>query len=232
MFMDPDMVELIGERFVALRLAKNMPAPFRSQGSYGMSGSTFGQAILLVTPDGSVVRETSTIQPQAGYAFLVDALARHPQFKGAPKPDDMDAGAWHLRRGELVRAEAALGKKTTAAAHRQLASLYRRQRKGKEALAEIRKARAVGVGNVDLALEEVLVLLRMARDRDAGEAIARLVKEQPVSAKSPSVMFWKGFCELRQKRRPAALRWWDRLIKTEKRGYGCATPGIAASVLH
>ena len=38
------------ERFVAMRLGKTTPAPFRSQQSYGMSPTTFGTAILVVTP--------------------------------------------------------------------------------------------------------------------------------------------------------------------------------------
>ena len=103
-FMHEGVVELVNERFVALRLDNKMDAPFRSQEIYGMSATTFGAAILLVTHEGKVVRETQSLHPEAIYDFLLDGLERHPKFAGKNTGESKDVLVRALRmrrRGDL-----------------------------------------------------------------------------------------------------------------------------------
>ena len=74
--MDPDVVDLVRERFVALRFEKGMDAPFVAQENYGMGPSTFGTSFLVVTPGGDVLGDTFSMEPTSVHDFLIEHLAR------------------------------------------------------------------------------------------------------------------------------------------------------------
>lgn len=213
LYMDPDIVEIIGSRLVALRYHQGMQAPFRSQKVYGMSKTTFGQAVLLVTPEGKVLAETSSIHPVAVYEFLVAGLERYGKDGGGSRPKRAaDLAHWYLARGEMDLAARALDKSTSLRAHRLRASMFRRLRQGDKALAELSAAREAGDKSAANLLAEIVILLRLGRDRAALKIMDRELEARPELEKLPAVLYWKGACDARAKRRASALQWWSRLM--------------------
>jgi hypothetical protein len=210
-FMDPDVIELVNERFVALHLKDGMPAPFRSQSSYGMSGTTFGNALLVVSPDGQVLRETHTTDTSACYDFLVESLRRLPDFAGGAEPEGLDRigrAVRALRRGELERAAELCPEPSTAREHLLLAGIGRRRRDGTAAIAAIRAARAAGGPGVDarqLALDEAFLHLRTEDPAAARAVLDRLLAEDEEATDDPAATFWRGICSLADGEREEGL---------------------------
>lgn len=93
-FMDPDVIALVRERFVGLRLTYGMKAPFQDPAVYGMGPHTFGGGILFVTPDGKVVGECPSFVPSM-------VLER----AGATRAEPKDPALAALRKGDFKRAE-------------------------------------------------------------------------------------------------------------------------------
>lgn len=103
-FMDADIVKLMNHRFKALQWRRGMGAPFESQDRFGMGPSTFGTGILVVTPDGDVVRQIFLLDSFAVYDQLIDVLRGHPKLHAPAPPKDADR--WHtieflLRSGQI-----------------------------------------------------------------------------------------------------------------------------------
>jgi tetratricopeptide (TPR) repeat protein len=61
--MDPELVALLRERFVAFRLAVGVDAPFRDPEVFGIGPHAWGTDYLFVEPSGRVLRETSVFDP-------------------------------------------------------------------------------------------------------------------------------------------------------------------------
>lgn len=146
-FMDQDVVHLLQQRFIVLRWRKGMGAPFESQDAFGMGPSTFGTGLLLVTPDGQVVRQIYMLAGTAVYDVLIDVLQGHPQLaipkpaKGSTRQQEIE---FLLQIGELRAAEAHLASSDSsenplneAWLH---AELQRLQRNGPEAMAALDEA--------------------------------------------------------------------------------------------
>lgn len=212
-FMDADVVELIGERCVALRLDQDMPAPFREHDSYGMSRTTFGFGILLVAPDGKVLHETHATHPDAVYAFLRENVVRHPEYGGVTVGQDgtpLSRAARHLARGELAAAAPLLADVSSAEGYRLRASLHRRLHRGEEALRDLRNASDAGGDRVALALETANVQLRLGRDEAARRTLAG-VAGGDLGEHAGALLFWQGVCALRAGDSAAAVQAWQRL---------------------
>ena len=206
LFMEPEVVELVNERFVALRHGSRTRAPYEARESYGMSPSTFGEALLAVTPEGEVVRQTSTVQREAAFDFLLECVARHPGYRGAPTPDGLgplERAERHLARGEHEAAAALLEGRSSERAHFLKAGLHARRREGEAALAELSRA---GSGD-DVAHERIDLLLRLGRDGEAREIAAGL------DASDPTARFWTGVLDQRAGDYEAAGETWRWLIE-------------------
>jgi len=193
-FMNPDVVELVQERYVPLSLRKGMPSPLADPEHYGIGPLGFGRGLLLVTPDGRVV------QDGVGdlYEFLLDGLDRDSEFPGPPTPyasDPLEQARIHLRRGELARAEALLREPTTARGHQLAASLHSRRRQGALALASLEAARSAPGGDElagDITLDEAWVLSSLARNADARDLTDAFLEAHPDHPRTIEARFLLG----------------------------------------
>ncbi len=219
-FMDPDVVGLVQERFVALRFIKGMEAPFVPQESYGMGPNTFGTSLLLVTPDGEVVGDCSSIVAVSIHDFLLDHLLKHPGLDGPSSPGGrkgIELAEWHLRRGELEKASRILKKTASGRGHRLKASLFRRLRKGDDALKELKKAhKTTGARDLeaDLAVDKAVILLRTKRFDEALKLLTRILEEYPESERIPEATYWLGACRLRLGAKDDAAALWRSLTES------------------
>ncbi|MGH7152172.1 MAG: tetratricopeptide repeat protein, partial [Planctomycetota bacterium] len=204
---------LIEERYVPLRLRSDMEAPFRSPKAYGMSGTTFGVAILLVTPEGEVVREGCILTAEAVHDLLVEGLAfapRPPREEGGKDPRGRAERL--LRRGEYSAASESIAAIPGAEGHRLRAELLRRLRRGEDALRAIEAARAEGPA-ADLLLDEGVVLLRLGRPEKASAALARYLLENPRASRAPEALYWTGALALQREGAGAAKEAWKTLFE-------------------
>ncbi len=200
--MDPDVVDLVRERFVMFRFEKGMDAPFVSQEAYGLSPSTFGTSFLVVTPKGEVVGDSFSMEAVSMHEFLIAQLANHPELDGASYPKGRKGPnliKWHLDRGDYDQAAKRLKAPSSPREHLLKADLLRRFRKGEEALAEIEAARTEGPGELeaDLSLAEAVILIRMERYNEAQKVLERVLKEHRESDRVPEALYWSGACKLR-----------------------------------
>jgi len=211
-FMDPDVVELVGARYVALRLLPGMPAPIRSPEVYGLSKTTFGASILLVRPEGHVVGEASNMNPAAVYDTLLGALAEHAPANGT----GLEAAADALRQGDLDRAARLLARPESLRGHLLKADLFRRQRNGSAALEELSKARETAGGDPDGRIEaaEARILLRMGRFDEAGNRLAGFQEDHPQSPQIPEALYWLGALQLRRHNPEEASATWKELVRS------------------
>ena len=193
-FMDPDVVELMRERFVALRWNETSRAPIQDPRRYGMGPMTFGRGILFATPDARVAGECPALNPYFFYARAVEILDENPEFTGTSVPKN---AADHLRRGELEEAWELLKRPSSAAEHRLQADLLRKLRLGEEALRALKRAGAPD-------LERAKILVQLGRLKEA-EAILR--KEPP----GPEARFWLGVVRFGLKME--AARVWEEVTK-------------------
>ena len=221
-FMDPDVIELVNERFVPLWYKPGMDAPFVR--SYGMSATTFGQALLLVTPDGEVLRETQEASSaDVAYAFLLsglpsgleqDAGAEEDLLEGAL--DRIALAEQRIARGELDRALEQLEGEESAAAHRLRARVHRLRRQGDAALQALAQAReAGGAPEAELWVEEAELLMRAGRDDEANAALERVIEDHPEGEAFAHARFIRGLMDLRERDRESAAERW-RALATEQ----------------
>ncbi len=203
-FMSPRVVELIGSRFVPLRLTDDVPAPIRAQDEYGMGPLMFGAGILLCTPGGEVVRETQTRHPAAVYGFLVDAIERCTERVLPPADvDGAKQAEWLIQRGELEAAHARVADLESERAHQLRAAIAMRRFDVETALASLQSA---GDTN-DRWLAELELHLRR-KDFPAAARAAKRVQGEP-----PQAQFWRGIVAICQNQPKRAERLWSTLIE-------------------
>jgi tetratricopeptide (TPR) repeat protein len=186
-FMDPDLLELLRERFVAFRLEPGADAPFRDPEVFGIGPHAWGTTFLFVDPAGHVLRETSLHEPTC----LLDA-AREVLRSPDKLPED-GAGA---------------------AAHRARAACHRRHREGEEALEELRAARRSGDESLDRECDadEAVILMRLGRHEEARAAFEKIAAADPPSSRAPEAMFWLGAYEVLANSGKGPRTWWRRLV--------------------
>lgn len=186
-FMDPDLVALVRERFVALRLAVGVDAPFRDPEVFGIGPHAWGTAFLFVDDSGRVLRETSVRDP----TFLAD-LAREVLGSADKLPRD----------------------DSTAAGHRLRAAFRRRHREGEGALEELRAARRTGDETVDRECDadEAVILMRLGRHAEARAAFEQIAASDPPSPRAAEAMFWLGAYEVLADSGKGPRTSWNRLV--------------------
>jgi tetratricopeptide (TPR) repeat protein len=212
LFMDADVAALIEERFVPLVFRKSDRAPFQSPEVYGLGPSTFGSALLVVTPEGEVLATTAALETFSAFTFLRETLLRHPKLDGNPprsatRPETRAERL--LRRGEDERALEVLGDADSADAHRIRAAILRRKRDGTAALAALDAARAAGLPEADFHLDRSRVLLRMGRFDEATRSLKKIPK---TSDDRPQAMFWLGVLAYRTTGLDPAKKLWNALV--------------------
>ncbi len=218
-FMDPEFVDLVRERYVAVRLAPTDPSPLRDAAKYGLGPHTFGQSVLLVTPDGDVVRDAALHDVTALHDVLIDALRRRPEFTGEPPAADaapIDRARACLRRGELAEAARLVRGDESGEAHRVRAAVHRRLRECDAAIASIEAARVqAGGGDPDLDVEEALVRARRGETASAERLLRRALEGDVAFARRTEAEYLLGAFELSGERRADAVTRWTRLIETD-----------------
>ena len=186
-FMDPDVVELVREHFVALHLARDDEAPFRDPDVFGLGPHAWGTAVLFVDGAGHVLAETSVLEPTT-----LIALAR--EVLGAPEILPRDDGK--------------------AATHRERAAIHRRRREGEKALEELRAARRVGDEAIDRECDadEAVLRMRMGEHAAAREAFERILAADPSSPRAAEALYWLGAYEVLADAGAGPRASWRRLV--------------------
>ncbi|MAW60168.1 MAG: hypothetical protein CMJ94_04955 [Planctomycetes bacterium] len=88
-FMDPEVIALMQNRFVGYVWRKGLQAPFVDPEVFGLGGSTFGTGLLVVTPQGQVVRQVYLVSAPLTAAALRETLAGHPQLRVEAPPTEL-----------------------------------------------------------------------------------------------------------------------------------------------
>ncbi len=219
--MDTDLVALLAERFVPLRLGVDDPAPFRAADARGMGSHSWGGSILFVSAEGEVLEELGV-----PHAFPVIDAARRVLARGGPAvpapreatPRDAKArlefAARQLRRGELQAARVTLDHPDTPAGHALRVMLLALQRRGDEALAELAIARrgADAALLADLTVEGGVLQMRMGRFADAHQSLQGAVAATPDGRRAPEALFWLGALEMLQQGDPQGRERWRTLV--------------------
>ncbi|MEM7164406.1 MAG: hypothetical protein AAF581_03025 [Planctomycetota bacterium] len=172
---DRDVVKLIEERFVPLRLDKSDDTPFRSHDVYGLGPSTFGQAILIVSANGEVLREISAASTTAVDEFLRSSLSNSPSAASG----ELEQAQQSFDQGDLNAAAELLRKADNVAALRLRAAVHRRQRNGPAALADLRRARALPAAPAELAIDEATILTLSGNAGRAAELLQTFIEKHP-----------------------------------------------------
>jgi hypothetical protein len=218
LFMDRDVIELIRSRYVAFRFDAAAEAPFRSARVYGMSPTVFGQALLLVTPEGEVLEETSTLQRHAAYAFLALGVTRHASWPGSVvrhQASPLEMARTRISRGELDVAREILSREDSAEALLLQASVLRRRQAGAalQLLGEARK-RSSGELLTRIDLEEVQVLLGLGDHDRATEILDRVLAQGQIGEDArDEARFYRGVCAWNSRGAAAARTWWNPLLE-------------------
>ncbi|MHC5036175.1 MAG: hypothetical protein ACYTHM_02575 [Planctomycetota bacterium] len=216
-FMVPDILDLARHRFVAVRFRKGMGAPFESEAVYGLGPNTFGTSLLVVTPEGKVVGDTFSPEPSTVHDLLVEQLHAQAKWCTVIPPKGLkgkDLAEWYLRRGEYEMASGLLATPSSAREHRLRASLFQRKRMGKEALGELKKARAFGEERLEasLGIDEAFILIRMGKTQEAYSVLSSVLNRIPEGPHRPEALFWLGACAYRLAGRNSASAVWNDLI--------------------
>ena len=111
-FMDPEVIALMQHRFVGYVWRKGLETPFTDHEVFGLSGTTFGTGLLVVTPRGDVVRQVFLVNAALTADALRAALQGHPQLKTVELPADLNRAAQvshAINQGQLDLARAWAG---------------------------------------------------------------------------------------------------------------------------
>jgi hypothetical protein len=215
LFSDPDVIDLVRERFVAMRFPATPPPPFVASDVYGLGPSTFGSALLLVDADGRVLDETFTYEPTSAFGFLLGFLRRHPRFTGPPVAaagDRLERVARLVRRGQFERAQKLLGGEISAEAHALGAKIARMERQGPDALSALDAAAKAGLDEARIMVERGRVLLHSGQSEEGIAELARAAKEGVSTRHRPEALFWLAAGRYSTGDRDAASEAWRTLV--------------------
>ena len=180
-FSIPEVVALLNERYVPLKLGPGVTVPFADPKLYGLGSYTFGSAILVVSPDGRVLRD----RYGPAWEVLVEGLTIDLDLAGPPIPertDPLDRARALLRHGNLLAALDVATPIRSAAAQHLVARMHALQRDGEKALAALAAARMLpGCEAIasDLDYDEVLFELKAGHPRESRAHALEFVKKRP-----------------------------------------------------
>ncbi len=217
-FCDPDVIELVNERFVPLWYERGMTGAFVEK--YGLSRTAFGKALIAVTADGETIFQTHELDsPTVAHQFLRERLARHPEYGGTPVAEDLPAierARRHAGRGELDRAEALLEGDRSAPAHRLRAKILRLRRDGEGALAALAAAHeAAPATESSLLVEEARVRLHLGQGDQARRRLERVLGEGVVKAEASEAALLLSFLDVAEGESGSARERWRSLVEED-----------------
>lgn len=188
-FSIPEVVALVNERYVPLKVGPGVAVPFADPKLYGMGSYTFGSALLVVAPDGRVLRD----RYGPAWEVLVEGLTADFELPGPPAPeqtDPLERARALLRYGDLDGALDLAKPLRAVAAQHLVARMYALRRDGEKALAAIAAAkRLIEVSAVtpdvlhqeparDVLYDEVLIQLKAGHPRESRALAVAFVNEQ------------------------------------------------------
>ena len=189
-FSIAEVIALLNERYVGLKLGPGVAVPFADPKLYGMGSHTFGSALLVVAPDGRVLRD----RYGPAWKVLVERLTADVDLFGPPTPEGGDPLARAralLRHGDLDFALDVARPIQTAAAQHLVARMYALRRDGEKALAAIAAARRlIEISAVtpellhqqlvsDVLYDEVLYQLKAGHPRESRALAIAFVAKRP-----------------------------------------------------
>ena len=222
-FLEPELLELIRERFVALRVARPDEVPFSAPGSYGMGPSCFGASVLVATGEGEVVGDTFTAAGGAWLdQFLRDLLAERAEdaWDGAEVADGVERAERFARRGELFEARQALRPVDSLRASLLRARLHRRERDSKAARAELDRAAELAdreqadvLARAEIDVERAHVAMGEGRIEAARSAVERARSLAPEGPRVPEIECFLGYLAWCEQDDAAARAIWSDLAR-------------------
>ena len=185
-FALPEVIALVNERYVALKLGPGVAVPFAAPKLYGLGAHTFGTALLVCAPDGRVVLD----RWGPAWEVLVEGLTAIPELPGPEGPHFQEPLAQAralLRRGDLAGALALAKPVPTAAAQRLVAHAHALARDGEAALAATVAAKSLPGADAlesDLAYDETAFLIKVGRLDDGRAAAEAFSKAHPTDPRT------------------------------------------------
>jgi hypothetical protein len=180
-FSIAEVVALLNERYVPLKVGPGVAVPFSDPKLYGMGAYTFGRALLVVTPEGRVLRD----RYGPAWEVLVEGLTADLDLAGPPTPDEgepLEKARALLRHGDLDFALDTVKPVQSAAAQHLVARMHALRRDGERALAAIAAAKRLpGFEKIagDVLYDEVLILLKAGKPRESRACAVAFAKERP-----------------------------------------------------
>lgn len=215
LYTDPELVALLRERFVALRLDAHAPASFRAPEAFGMGEKSWGSAILCVAPDGRVQRTCALLDLACVYAVACDVLARGASSPSSVAKDACARAELDLNRGELARALESIAKLETWQADLLRARVHRLQRDGASALTDVRQAlqKAPAESQRDVQVEKGRIHLRMGARAEAAAAFERALEgDAKPCSRASEALFWLGALDVLAQGLDAGSTRWKSLV--------------------
>lgn len=215
-FMDEDIIALVRERLVPVRLTASDASPLRDPDVYGLSGSTFGSAFILVRPDGEVIADTPHYDPPAVHLWLRTELERAPEREPERPEDPIAAARLALDRGELELAEAALDRSGNEVAEVYVlrARLAQMRNDGELALGMI-----VNAINLDIAVakslgpDAAMILLKSGEPAAEARAILMAALSDSKGPHFPEALLVESYLDQREYGLDAARKTRQRLVR-------------------
>jgi tetratricopeptide (TPR) repeat protein len=214
-FMNRNVITLVNERCVPLAVTETSGLPFADPSAYGLGPMTFGSACLLVSPAGDVLWDGRS----PADLLLRQALSDMQELPGSPVDASADPFARaqaHARRGELALAQDLLASPTTAAEHRLLADMHRRDMHADLAFAALDAAEDAS-GGVELAHDldaDRVKLLLATGQTDAADTLARqLLSRSPQHERVPELLHVRARVALAREDRDRAQALLERVIE-------------------
>ncbi len=197
-FMDRDVVDLLQHHYVPFRLTKGMQTLLDDHEVYGLGPNTFGQAVMLVTPDGEVLKE----QQRPSERFLREniSLRGASKLRAARGKRERPEGALEQRanllvqRGEFESARSLLEGCEAAWAQRLESQMSRRELNGPAALEALDRARELAQDDltVDLMLDEARLRILMSDAPRARAALDSFLEQAPEHERRPEALLLLG----------------------------------------
>ncbi|MEQ8767278.1 MAG: hypothetical protein RL885_25430 [Planctomycetota bacterium] len=212
LFTDPDLVDLIRERFVMLQLRREQPSPLKPQEAYGMGPSTFGTSLLCATPEGEVVYEVASVDASIAYQELRTALLEAPDAEDGPEAGaDLETIGRAIRRGDLEGALEALEDRDEPAAAYLRGEALRRLRQGEDALRAYALAVDGGFDRDRVRIAKGWTLAGLGRAKEALAEVSPLTEDSEAQGAAAALAL-AGFCLRRLGQVAEGEAMWRRLV--------------------
>lgn len=226
--MDRRVLDMIRHRFVALDLSADQPSPLKHAAVYGLGGTTFGEGVLLLTPDAKLIHqfaprgvELFERELRHGLALARErALPAEGALGGGPA-GGLPRARWLAERGELDAAEALLTEPAGAGGWLLRARIAGRRHQLEPALAHLKRARQSGGAEAlaaELTLLEVRLLMGGGRVDQAQAAIAAGLKASPADEIAAELHVLRGMCLMAKPDAAAAAVSWRRALALAGQG--------------